>query len=200
MIIKMSMLTSAVFQLIILSFVPFVWWLIIARKKANFFKWVGLKKIKVDNIKIYLVKMVVFICVFSLISSKVFHIVIGNVSTATTQFNGRGVTAVPNAIIFAFFQTGLSEEIFFREFLGKRLINKFGFIVGNTMQAFVFALVHGGLFFPMIGASGAVVLTMLIGLIGWGEGFFDERKSGGSIVTSWIIHGIMNLISSVAII
>lgn len=195
---KMNILISAVFQLIILSFIPFVWWLITARKKANFFRWVGLKKIRVDNIKIYLVEMVIFIGASCLISSKVFQIVIGNAKTATTQFNGRGVTAVPNVIIFAFFQTGLSEEIFFRGFLGKRLINKFGFTVGNTMQAFVFGFVHGVLFFPMIGAFGAVVIIMLISAIGWGEGFLDERKSGGSIVTSWIIHGIMNLISSVA--
>lgn len=193
-----DILISTVFQLITLSFVPFVWWLISARKKANFFKWIGLKKISIENIKTYLIEMVIFTCGACLITSKVFQIVIGNVSTATTQFNGKGVTAVPNAIIFALFQTGLSEEIFFRGFLGKRLINKFGFTVGNTIQAFVFGFVHGGLFFPMIGIFRAVIITIVIGAIGWGEGFLDERESGGSIVSSWIIHGIMNLISSVA--
>lgn len=193
-----DILISTVFQLITLSFVPFVWWLISAREKANFFKWIGLKKISIENIKTYLIEMVIFTCGACLITSKVFQIVIGNVSTATTQFNGKGVTAVPNAIIFALFQTGLSEEIFFRGFLGKRLINKFGFTVGNTIQAFVFGFVHGGLFFPMIGIFGAVIITIVIGAIGWGEGFLDERESGGSIVSSWIIHGIINLISSVA--
>ena len=38
-------LLGAVFQLLIFSLIPFIWWLITARKKDSFFKWIGLKKI-----------------------------------------------------------------------------------------------------------------------------------------------------------
>jgi|GEM_PF-4140777 len=37
-------LISALLQALIFSFVPIVWWLITARKKENFFAWIGLKK------------------------------------------------------------------------------------------------------------------------------------------------------------
>ena len=44
-------------------------------------------------------------------------------------------------------QTGLSEEILFRGFLGKRLIAKFGFAVGNVVQGLLFGTLHGGYVF-----------------------------------------------------
>ena len=32
-------LTGAVFQLVLFSLIPLIWWLITARKKENFFEW-----------------------------------------------------------------------------------------------------------------------------------------------------------------
>jgi len=50
-------------------------------------------------------------------------------------FYGNGIKALVPAFIYSFIQTGLSEEIFFRGFLEKRLIRKFGFQIGNAMQS-----------------------------------------------------------------
>ena len=41
-----SELSGAVFQVILFALIPFVWWLISAKKKTNFFEWIGLKKIR----------------------------------------------------------------------------------------------------------------------------------------------------------
>lgn len=46
----LSQLLNGVFQVIIFSIVPFVWWFITAREKEKFFKWLGLKKTDYKNI------------------------------------------------------------------------------------------------------------------------------------------------------
>ena len=102
---------------------------------------------------------------------------------ATSQFNGKGIKALPSALIYAYIQTGLSEEIMFRGFLGKRFIEKFKFSLGNLMQAFLFGLMHGILMFQVTGMLGAIVLALLTGTIGWFEGYLNEKQSGGSILT-----------------
>ena len=88
----------------------------------------------------------------------------------------------------------MSEEIFFRGFLGKRFINKFGFSVGNTVQASLFGLLHG---LPIGLASGnwlvIIIMTLLPGGIGWFMGYINEKKSKGSIVPGYLLHALMNL-------
>ena len=74
------------------------------------------------------------------------------------QFAGLGLGGVFPVMIFAFLQTGLSEEILFRGFLNKRLSNRFGFAIGNTLQAILFGLVHGILLFGSI----QVLLLILV--------------------------------------
>lgn len=52
---------------------------------------------------------------------------IKDVPSATTQFHGKGLSAVPSILVFAIINTSLSEEILFRGFILKRLSNVFGF-------------------------------------------------------------------------
>ena len=42
-------LIGAVIQLLIFALIPFIWWLITARKKESFFKWIGLKRIRTEK-------------------------------------------------------------------------------------------------------------------------------------------------------
>ena len=37
-------LFSSIVQILLFTLIPFIWWLITARKKENFFSWIGLKK------------------------------------------------------------------------------------------------------------------------------------------------------------
>lgn len=41
-----SELIGAMMQLMMFALIPFVWWLVTARKKVGFFSWIGLKKIQ----------------------------------------------------------------------------------------------------------------------------------------------------------
>ena len=44
-----SELLGSVFQVILFSVIPFIWWVITSRKKENFLKWIGLKKLKKES-------------------------------------------------------------------------------------------------------------------------------------------------------
>ena len=45
----MNLLISSIIQIILFSLIPFIWWLVTARKEEIFFEWIGLKKI--SNLK-----------------------------------------------------------------------------------------------------------------------------------------------------
>lgn len=53
------------------------------------------------------------------------------ITEAGSSFTGMGEQALPAIVIYAFIRTSLSEEIFFRGFLLKRIGKRFGFIAGN---------------------------------------------------------------------
>ena len=46
MTLFMSKLMSGIMELLIVSVIPFITWLIWSRKKVGFFDWIGLKKFK----------------------------------------------------------------------------------------------------------------------------------------------------------
>lgn len=114
---------------------------------------------------------------------------------ATTEFAGLGVRAILPVIVYAVFNTAFSEELLFRGFLLKRIENKFGFFAGNTVQAVLFGLLHGVMFFPLAGVAKAVWVITVTGSIAWFMGYINERKAGGSILPSWIIHALSNIFS-----
>lgn len=119
---------------------------------------------------------------------------------ATNQFYGKGIKALFPALIYAFIQTGLSEEILFRGFLMKRLSNKFGFQLGNVLQSLVFGLMHGVLFFSNIAILAVCFITIFTAIVGWLLGWMNEKEADGSIIPSWIMHGIVNFLSAIYVI
>ena len=189
-----SMLTGSIIQVAIFAFIPFIWWLITARKKMNFFKWIGLKKI--DNAKdnktalwtVVVAALFLVLSVFILSSLK-------GVEMATSEFAGLGVKAIPTVLIYAVCKTALAEEIVFRGFLLKRIANRFGFAAGNLIQAVIFGVMHGIMFFSVTSPVKAALITVFTGAIGWAMGFINERKAGGSLIPGWTIHACANIFS-----
>lgn len=193
----LSLLSSSIIQLVTFCLIPFIWWLITDRK-TNFFNWIGLKKpiFKDNKLKIFGIIIVVaglYIVAMLLILTTL----LSGITTATNQFAGKGLSAVPLILIYAIIQTSLSEELLFRGFLCKRFINRFGFIVGNIMQSIMFGLLHG---IPFGLATGkwfvCVLLTIFPAFIGFTQGWLNEKKADGSIIPSWILHGLMNTLSA----
>ena len=119
---------------------------------------------------------------------------------ANARFAGLGLSGVIPILMYAIIQTGLSEEILFRGFINKRLCNKFGFEIGNSVQALLFGLLHGVLLLTLNVGLLFVVLVSAFSLVaGWMMGYINEKLSNGSIIPSWIIHSLKNIVSSALI-
>ena len=191
------LLINAIVQAILFSIIPFVWWLICGRKESGFVKWLGLKKPIVKNKFKYSITFL-FTIIFMLIPGVlIVPLFIDKSIMATSQFSGQGISAIIPALIYAFLQTGFSEELFFRGFLTKRLIHKLGFKVGNTVQGLLFGLMHGILFISKAGLIGTIIIILLTGIVGWLMGWINEKQSDGSIVSSWLIHGCANTLAAI---
>ncbi len=195
----LSLLFSSLIQLMIFCLIPFIWWLITARK-TSFFQWIGLKKPIFADSKAKIFGIIIVVAGLYIVAMFLFiSTLLSGVPTATTQFGGKGISAVPSIIIYSIIQTSLSEELFFRGFLCKRLVNRFGFIVGNMIQATLFGLLHG---IPFGVATGnwfvCILLTILPAIVGFTQGWLNEKKADGSIIPSWILHGLMNILSAVS--
>ena len=158
----------------------------------------GFKIIIIKDYKKYVVAVLVMIFLSFLVVFVILLLYIDVSNNATVQFAGKGFSVLIPALIFSFIKTGLAEEIFFRGFLTKRLISKFEFKIGNIVQGLIFGLLHGILFFGIAGALGAIVIITLTGISGWLSGWINEKQSGGSIISSWLLHGIGNIIASIA--
>lgn len=194
-----ELLVNSVVQVIVFSIIPLIWWLLMTRKKENFFIWIGLKKPVIKGSLIKLLLIILAVCgTYMLLMVIIMKQLMGEFETATTQFAGQSWNALPRILIYAIIQTGLSEEILFRGFLGKRLIHSLGFVSGNTIQAFMFGLMHGIPFGLVTGnVLVTILLTILPGTIGWVEGWLNEKYASGSIVPSWFMHSIMNILSGI---
>lgn len=196
----LSSIISAITQLIFFSLISFIWWLITSRKEDKFLDWIGLKKpvIKESKLKLILITLIIS-AGYIFLTSIIINTFISSSSMSTNQFYKKGLSALPSILFYSVIQTALSEEILFRGFLGKRLINKFGFIEGNTIQAVCFGLLHGIPFGVVTeNVLVTILLTLLPGALGWFEGWINEKYSAGSIVPSWIIHSIMNIFSALS--
>jgi membrane protease YdiL (CAAX protease family) len=81
----------------------------------------------------------------------------------------------------------LGEEIFFRGLLGGWLVRRWGFAVGNTVQALIFLLPHLLLLWVSLGLWPIILVQMLAGwLLGW------LRYHSDSILPGWLAHSLIN--------
>lgn len=191
-----SKIVSSMIQIVLFAIIPFVWWFVSARKEQTFVQWVGLKKIRAPKENKVCVWIIGISLAFVLLGAFVLYI-LQDIETATSEFAGMGMQVIPAIIVYAVFNTAFSEELLFRGFLLKRFNNKFGFGVANMLQAFLFGLLHGVMFFSLAGAVKAVLIIIFTGVIAWFMGYINEKKADGSIIPSWIIHSISNLFSGI---
>lgn len=115
--------------------------------------------------------------------------------TADSAFSQGGITVVPVVLVYAVMHTALTEEILFRGFLLKRIASRFGFVAGNTIQAALFGIIHAVGFFNQVGFLTAVLVFYFTGGIAFVMGYINEKKADGSIIPSWTIHSVTNIIS-----
>ena len=191
-------LLTAIVQIAAMSVIPVMWWLITARKESSFFVWIGLKKPVVMERKTFWIAILASVLIVIFMSLVLDPMLPDDIQLANERFGGQGIKAFVPAIVFAFFATGLAEEILFRGFIGKKLCSKFGFFVGNTLQALLFGLLHGATMIPTLGIAIPLLVIALTGSLGWFMGYVNEKASG-SIIPSWCLHGVANLYAAIII-
>ena len=187
---------NAVFQVILFSVIPFIWWFFSARKKQSFLTWLGLQKPVIENKGNYFLWFLIIIILLFVPLTTISYYYLDSSTLATNRFTGLGFSALIPALFHSIVQTGLSEELLFRGFLLKRFMHKFGFQMGNIMQSLLFGILHGLLMFSFIPFGVVVLVVIATAFVGYLMGWINERKSNGSILTSWAIHSIVNLIAA----
>lgn len=193
---------GAIFQLAVVLVIAFLAWLIFARKRSGFRQWIGLTA---PTARSMVWAFVIFV-VWSAITSALYFLpdftaLASGVGTVAGSLREQGFSAELVAVIavMALIKTGLTEEIFFRGLIGKRLINLLGFWIGNTAQAIIFGAVHLAIFLipgaPEPTWTLGLMLVLLPGTAGWIMGFANEKLGNGSIAPGWLIHGLGNAVS-----
>ena len=193
MSLAINKLISSLIQIVLFSLIPFVYWYFKERKNHKFTEWIGLKRIKrIDKTLIlstFIVTITYLIIGIFLLKS------LSVVNNATSEFVGLRFKAILAIIIYAAFNTALPEEILFRGFALKRLVSKIGFNNGNLIQSILFGLVHGMMFFPIVGVLKSLLIIFATGSIAYAMGYINEKLSDGSILPSFIIHSVSNLVA-----
>jgi len=187
-------IASSVLQIVLFATIPFIWWFATARKQQKFSQWIGLKKMESGK-KTFLA--IIIVSAASLLLGALTLYTTRGIETAASEFAGLGIKAIPAIAVYAAFNTAFPEELLFRGFLLKRLENRFGFHGANLTQAVLFGLLHGVMFFSLVGAIKAILIIMFTGAVAWFMGYINEKDSNGSIIPGWIIHTISNLFSGI---
>lgn len=202
---------NGLLQLILFSIIPFIWWKYGNKKgkyDEKFLTWIGLKKPKfIKNKKTYLYLILIIISWYICYTFDIGSLVNisekdGSDAVASSVFKGMGFSAVIPVLIQSMFQQGFTEELLFRGFITKRLINKFGFECGNLIQASLFGMMHVVLFLLAgikIGLLELFLIFVITGIPGLLLGCLNERIFNGSIVPSILVHGFGNFYSAMLV-
>ncbi len=197
MLMLLNTIISTILQFGLFALLPFVAYLIGHRQIKGFSDYVGIKKTTKKAVLYALLVFAIFVPAASLFyfSPELREITSsGNTVTGQLRTAGLSGSTLLQLLIIAIFKTSLTEEIFFRGFIAKRLIGWLGFHWGNALQALIFGAIHLVVFIAQpfsILLAVAVVFLPTIG--GWIAGYLMERIGNGSIVPAWMLHALINL-------
>ncbi|WP_274362540.1 CPBP family intramembrane glutamic endopeptidase [Paenibacillus thermotolerans] len=192
-----SLFITALLQVFILALIPFLYYLIRQRRTGGFFKYVGLY---LPERRPAMIAVTFSLLVLLLNLGIIMSFGLGYLLTAEGTVGGNirkldSVTAqVVSILVIALVQTSLSEEIWFRGFIGKGLIRKLGFVKGSAIQAVLFGLLHGFLFYAITQNLWLLLaITVASSVVGFSIAAINERIGNGSIIPGWLSHGLGNV-------
>ncbi len=192
-------LLSALLQVVAFTAIPFFTYLATRRRAAGFMQYVGLITPPARAMAWATALSVATLGVLALVLALFPDIrgALGGAGTAAGRLREVGPSALGIWLLLvgALIQTSLSEEILFRGFVAKRLIERLGFPRGNLLHAAIFALPHLALLLipaarpTVAGAAGLFLYPCTMALI---IAYINERVGNGSIVPGWWAHALGN--------
>ena len=121
--------------------------------------------------------------------------VLDDPSVSISQYTGWTISIISFLLVWIreAIYIAIGEEIFFRGFLGGWLFRRFGFAIGNIIQALIFILPHLLLLIVSISFWPIVAVQLMAGwLLGW------LRYKSDSILPGWLAHSLSNAIGALA--
>ncbi|HOZ51403.1 MAG TPA: CPBP family intramembrane metalloprotease [Chitinophagaceae bacterium] len=201
MAIILNELLSTILQIGIFTLIPFLFFVFRKDKSQFFFQWICFIKPPLKSIVYVFFISLLFVAIG--IGLIFIDDGIRQVVTTPPSINGNlremglHINTIIILLIIALFKTSLAEEILFRGFIAKQLIQKFNFKIGNLLQALIFGCIHLLLFWALTKANyfPLIFIFILSTLAGWSIGYVKEKYANGSIIPGWIAHAIGNTIS-----
>ncbi len=194
--VVVSSLVETVFTVLVFSLIPLVLYMNGGERKTikGFLRSVGIYKCpKSQRRQAVLVLLSTSVVAFATTSAV---LISGNSGRHLGETRNFTTLTFCIYLLFHGLRTGISEEILFRGFVGKKLIRWLGFVKGNILQALVFGLVHLPLMGPTATTADRVAKLSTACLLGYAFGYVMERKCDGSIMPAIIGHGLYNIVAS----
>lgn len=196
----LSEILSAILQIFVFTLVPFLVFVIQKKSTKGFLHYIGLKRSTRRANYLAILACLLFVIPMLLLTliNPAFQDIMFAEDSITGKFREEGfsIAALFVLIVKAVFTTSLSEEIFFRGFLAKRLIHALGFRIGNILQALIFGIIHT-IIFASITNNPIFLSVIFVGpaLGAYISAYLNERLAEGSIIPGWISHGLANILS-----
>lgn len=196
----LSALLTVCTNIIVLCSVPFIWWLVKWRKEISFFEWVGLYR---PRLKAKWWVLIIFAILYGINYFFDYQILMPESDIAIIEAKNAaeavagGLSAKIASFMVAMFANGLCEELFFRGFLTKRLIAKFGLYPGMIIPSAAFALLHNVLWLIAgfdISITTHIIMFSMTTIGALLLAYLNEKIYNGSIIPSILLHGIGNFI------
>lgn len=201
----LSSITTSCVNLLVFSFIPFLWWFFRHRKEISFFKWLGFIR---PHLKSKWWTLLLFAVVYYFfytfdftqwISPETMEYLENSGSVSVNAFAGIGAAAILPAFIENFIGNGVAEEILYRGFFCKRFCNKLGSVKGILLQAVLFGLMHNALYLLaglQVGLWYHMLMFLFTGMAALLLGWLNEKIFNGSILPGILLHGAGNFINS----
>ena len=201
MIQVVNEIISTIVQIGLFTLIPFVVYKFKKEKPVTFLKYIGLYKPPTKSLLYVAFVSLIFLFIgigLTYIDEDFKKAALSpNSVTGKLRMLGLSGSTITILLITALFKTSLAEEILFRGFIAKRLINSLGFKNGNILQALIFGLLHLLLFMFLTKATifSLILISIFSSFAGWTIGYVKEKYANGSIIPGWLAHGIGNSIS-----
>ena len=195
-----NQLVGTALQLLLFTSIPFIVYFVQNRSVKGFFDYIGLKKsTRRANLLALLVVIIIIAPIAILVfTSPEFKDILLASQSVTGQLwrMGPNLQTVFAILLLAYIKTALTEEIFFRGFLAKRLIAATNFQTGNVLQALIFGILHSLLFLRITDNILFLLVIFLFPTIGaYLKTYLNEKMANGSIIPGWIAHGTGNFLA-----
>jgi membrane protease YdiL (CAAX protease family) len=202
-----KVLQDTAFTLALVILVTLGFYVVKHRRLRGYFEYLGLKKTTWSACGLALAVSLAKATLFLWMSDALLAAIVGpeaarewsespnTTGNALLATGATGPLLIVAALLKAVVQTAFLEELFFRGFLARRLVNRLGFRWGNGLQATIFAAMH--MAFPfLLGVEGALYVALVFGVttggVAWLIVYLNERWGDGSILPGWIVHGVGN--------